>query len=212
LNRYEDEKMRAEVVSDRRVQRWGGAAFVLGNLLFIANKLNEMSRLFLGRPMPDVISGQDPALIILGQVALIIGYVAYFRFYSRRVGRWGRNALRLFSVGGIVLTFGHLSFVTSLAGLLPWFESLFLLVIVGLLLLLFGLIWFGILNLRRPVLGRWRWLPLATGLMGFIGFVLLDGAEITAIFLVFRTLFALGLIGLGVRLWLERPVQPEVIR
>ena len=48
--------------------------------------------------------------------------------------------------------------------------------------------------------------------MGFIGFVLLGGAEITAIFLVFRTLFALGLIGLGVTLWLEKPVQSEVIR
>jgi hypothetical protein len=78
--------------------------------------------------------------------------------------------------------------------------------------LLIGLIWFGILNLRRPVLSRWRWLPLATGLMGFIGFVLLGGAEITAIFLFFRTLFALGLIGLGVTLWLEKPVQPEGIR
>ena len=78
--------------------------------------------------------------------------------------------------------------------------------------MLSGLIWFGILNLRRPVLSHWRWLPLATGLMGFIGFVLLGGAEITAVFLVFRTLFALGLIGLGVTLWLEKPVQPEVIR
>ena len=52
--------------------------------------------------------------------------------------------------------------------------------------------------------------PLATGLMGFIGFILLRGEQITAIFLFFRTLFALGLIGLGVVLWLEKPVQPEV--
>ena len=91
-------------------------------------------------------------------------------------------------------------------------ENLFLLVLVGLLLLLIGLIWFGILNLRRPILSHFSWLPLATGLMGFIGFVLLGGAEITAVFLVFRTLFALGLIGLGVTLWLEKPVQPEGIR
>jgi len=199
--------MSTGIISDRRVQQWGGAAFVLGNLLFIANKLNEMSRLFFGRPMPDVISGQNPGLIVLGQVALIIGYVAYYRFYSRRVGRWGKNALRLFSGGGIVLTFGHASFVSGPVGLLPWVESLFLLVIVGLLLLLGGLIWFGILNLRRPVLSRCPWLPLVTGLMGFIGFVLLGGAEITAVFLFFRTLFALGLIGLGITLWQEKPVQ-----
>ena len=204
--------MSSGVISDRRVQQWGAAAFVFGNLLFIANKLNEMSRLFLGRPVPDVISGQKPGLIILGQVALIVGYVAYYRFYDRRVGRAGKNALRLFSAGGIVLAFGHVSFMSGLKDSWPFAENLFLLVLVGLLLLLIGLICFGILNLRRPVLSHWRWLPLATGLMGFIGFVLLGGAEITAVFLFFRTLFALGLIGLGITLWLEKPVQPEVIR
>ncbi len=37
------------------LHRWGGAAFVLGNLLFITNKLDEMSRmgldLRLGQPL-----------------------------------------------------------------------------------------------------------------------------------------------------------------
>ncbi len=204
--------MITEVISRSRVHQWGGAAFVLGNLLFIVNKLDEMSRLFLGRWMPDVISGQNPALIVLGQVALIIGYVAFYQVYSRRVRRSGMNALRLFSGGGIVLTFGHVSFMSALVAFLPFAEYLFLPVIVGLLLLLIGLIWFGILNLRQPVLTRWLWLPLATGLMGFIGFVLLRGEAITATFLVFRTLFALGLIGLGVTLWLEKPVQSEGVR
>ena len=31
---------------------------MLGNLLFIVNKLDEMSRLFLGRWMPDMIQGR----------------------------------------------------------------------------------------------------------------------------------------------------------
>jgi hypothetical protein len=48
--------------------------------------------------------------------------------------------------------------------------------------------------------------------MGFIGFFLFSGQEITAVFLFFRTLFALGLIGLGLTLWLEKPVQPDVVR
>ena len=43
-----------------------------------------------------------------------------------------------------------------------------------------------------------------------IGFVVFRGADITATFLFFRTLFALGLMGLGVRLWLENPVQLQV--
>jgi hypothetical protein len=81
---------------------------------------------------------------------------------------------------------------------------------MGLTVMLIGLILFGIANLRQPVLGQW--LPLATGLMGFIGFYLFSGEEITTIFLLFRTLFALGLIWFGLTLWLEKPVQPEVVR
>jgi hypothetical protein len=199
----------------------GGLAFVLGNILFVVNKLDEMSRLFLGRRMPDVISGQHIGLIAFGQVLLIIGYVAHYRFYAQRVGRPGnaniRRALRLFCGGGIVLAIGHVTFMSALApyippSILPYAENLFLLVIIGLALLLAGLIWFGILNLRQPVVSRWRWLPLFTGLMGFIGFFLFSGDNITATFLFFRTLFAFGLIGLGLTLWLEKTTQPEVAR
>jgi hypothetical protein len=35
----------------RSAHRWGGLAFVVGNLLFVANKLSEMSRVSLA---PDV--------------------------------------------------------------------------------------------------------------------------------------------------------------
>ena len=192
--------------------RWGGAAFMLGNLLFMVNKLDEMSRLFLSRPMPDVISGQNPGLILIGQAALIIGYVAYYQSYAPRVGRFGKLALRLFCAGGLLLAVGHIGFISSLSDVLPssmrpYAESLFVLVVFGVLLLVVGLVWFGVLNLRQPVLARWQWLPLATGLIGFIGFFLFGGGEITATFLVFRTLFALGLIGLGLSLWLDRPAQ-----
>jgi hypothetical protein len=192
----------------RKAQQWGGLAFALGNVLFVVNKLDEMSRLFLSRPMPDVISGQNPGLILLGQVALIIGYVAYYQFYAPRAGRPGKYALRLFAGGGILLAIGHVSFMSAL---LPSAEPLFLLVIIGLLTLLIGLIWFGILNLRQPVLRYWRWLPLFTGLMGFIGFFVFSGEEINATFLFFRTLFACGLIGLGLILWLEKPVQQDSV-
>jgi hypothetical protein len=187
------------------IQRWGGLAFVVGNLLFVVNKLDEMSRLFLSRSMPDLISGQNPGLILVGQVALVIGYLAYYQCYAARVGRPGKYALRAFCGGGTLLAIGHASFTSARA------ESLFLLVIIGLLFLLIGLIWFGILNLRQPVLRYWQSLPLVTGLMGFAGFFLLSGAEISAIFLFFRTLFAFGLIGLGLILWLERPAQPDAV-
>ena len=204
--------MNTEVKSSGGVHQWGGAAFVFGNMLFIVNKLDDMSRLFLGRLIPDVISGQNPASIILGQLALIFGYATYYRFYSQHLRRSGKNALGLFSGGGILLTVGHLNFMTVLTNFLPQAETLFVLVFFGLLLSLVGLIWFGVLNLRQPVSSRWRWLPLLTGLMGFFGFVLFRGTEITATFLVFRTLFALGSIGLGVTLWLEKTVQAQTVQ
>jgi hypothetical protein len=193
----------------RSVHRWGGLAFVVGNVLFVVNKLDEMSRLFLSRPMPDVISGQNLGLIFLGQVALIIGYLAYYQYYASRASRQGKYALRLFAGGGIVLAVGHASFISAF---LPSAEPVFFLVIVGLLFSLIGLIWFGILNLRQPILRYWQWLPLFTGLMGFIGFFLFSGQQITATFLFFRTLFALGLIGIGLILWLEKPMQPDTVR
>lgn len=205
------------MIQNNKLYQYGGIALMLGNVLFIVNKLDEMSRHFLARPMPDVISGRDTLLILIGQTALIIGYVAYYQFYVDWVGRQGRIALRLFCGGGILLAFGHVSFMSSLADYLPsailvYAEYMFIAVVLGLALLLAGLIWFGILNLRQPVLNQWQWLPLATGLMGLLGFFVFRGQDITAIFLVFRTLFGLGLIGLGFTLWEERTVRPELAR
>jgi hypothetical protein len=177
-------------------------------VLFVVNKLDEMSRLFFSRPMPDVISGRNLGLILLGQVALLIGYVAYYQCYAPRVGQPGKIALRLFAGGGILLAIGHVSFMSAL---LPSADPMFLLVIIGLLILLIGLIWFGILTIRQPVSRYWRWLPLTTGLMGFIGFFVFSGEQITATFLFFRTLFACGLIGLGLILWLEKPIQSDSV-
>ncbi len=195
-----------------RTHQWGGLAFMVGNVLFIVNKLDEMSRLFLSRGMSDVISGQNVLLILLGQIALIIGYLAFQKVYLERVGKPRKIALRLFCYGGVLVAIGHISFMTALIDDLPitmqpYAEYLFILVMIGMLLLLTGLIWFGILNFRSPILGRWQWLPLATGIMGFIGFILFSGEEITAVFLVFRTLFALGLMGLGLTMLMEKPVQ-----
>jgi hypothetical protein len=188
----------------------GGAAFVLGHALFILNKLDEMSRFVLDRPIPDLISGEHSLLILIGQLSLIIGYVLYFKFYAPRVGRRGRRALGLLSGGGVILALGHVVFMSELLSQLPpslaaKADALFLLVIVGVLLLLIGLIWFGILNLRQPVLRQAQWLPLATGLAGLVTFFIFGGEEKTAGHLILRTLFALGLFGMGWLLWREAP-------
>jgi hypothetical protein len=205
------------MILDNKLYQWGGVALAAGNVLFVVNKLDEMSRHFLSRPMADVISGRDTMLIFIGQAALIIGYVAFYQFYSERVERQGKIALCLFSGGGVILAVGHVAFMSTLADALPpairpFAEFLFLGVVIGLVLLLIGLIWFGILNLQHPVVHPWKWLPLATGLMGFTGFFVVRAEEITPIFLVFRTLFALGLIGLGLSLWGSNSIRTEPAR
>lgn len=161
-----------------KTHQWGGVAFILGNVLFIVNKLNEMSRLFLGRWIPDVISGENMLPIFIGQVALIVGYLSFYQYYTPLAKSTGKHALRLFCSGGIVVAISHIVFTP----VLPF--DLFLLVILGMTVMLIGLIWFGIVTLRQPILGRYSWLPLATGLMGFVGFYLFSGEEITAVFLL----------------------------
>ena len=178
------------------LRRIAGAAFVLGNLLFLVNKIDEMSRHFFNRPMADVISGEERLLIACGQVLLITGYVGFIKTYAP-AGKFARITFRLFVWGGMVTAIGHISFMDGSP------ELLFALVLLGMLLMIPGLILFGISNLRVPVIAHGQWLPLLTGLMGFTGFFLFGGEEITAIFLTFRTLFAVGLAGMGVGLWLE---------
>lgn len=178
------------------IARIAGASFALGNLLFLGNKVNEMSRLFLGKFMPDLISGEDRLLIAFGQVLLIFGYVGFIKTYTP-TSKFVRVSFGFFAWGGMLTAVGHTSFMDGMP------EPLFALVLLGMLLMLPGLIGFGISNLRVPVITRWKWLPLFTGLMGFIGFFLFSGEEINATFLVFRTLFAVGLVGMGLVLSLE---------
>lgn len=185
--------------------RWGGAAFMLGNILFLANKFDEMSRLFLGRYMADVISGEDRLLIVFGQVLLIAGYMGFLKTYMP-TEKFARITFGLFVWGGIIVAVGHTGFMDGMP------DALFFVVMLGMLLMVPGLILFGISNMRKLVISRWKWLPLFTGVMGFIGFFLFSGEEITATFLFFRTMFALGLIGLGLTLLLEKPAQSETVQ
>ena len=175
----------------------GGIAYMFGSLLFLINKFNEMSRLWLGQFMPDVIDGNDVAVIVIGQVALVIGYVIYFRHFAPRSGKAAQVGIALFCVGGIMVAVAH----SIPERIVPF---IFALLAVGLIIMLFGLFWFGIVALRQPVLTRWRWLPLFTGVMGALGFLIFSGPEINARFLVFRTLFALGLFAMGLNLALEK--------
>ena len=113
--------------------------------------------------------------------------------------RPGKIGLFLLLGGGILLALGHITF-SPLAG---EDSLLFLLVILGVLLMVVGLVLFGVVNLRSRALEYWQPLPLGIGLLGFVAFFLFGGDQNPFIFLPLRTLFGLGLVLMGVVLWLD---------
>lgn len=93
-----------------QTSRWSGAALIVGSLFFIVNKFNDMSRVFLNKPIPDLITGQSIGLIAIGQIALVIGLLGCHRLYARRCNRTGKIGLILLLSGGVLLAFGHITF------------------------------------------------------------------------------------------------------
>jgi hypothetical protein len=180
------------------VNRWGGSALVAGSLLFILNKFNDMSRVFLNRPIPDLLEGDDIFLITLGQVLLVIGLLGCFFAYARRTNRPGKLGLFLLLSGGIFLALGHAAFTPLVKD-----EWVFVLVIIGGFLMIVGLTLFGAVNLRSHALQYWQPLPLLTGLLGIAAFFLFNDSMNPFIFLSLRTLFGIGLVLMGVILWLD---------
>lgn len=181
-----------------KVKRWGGSALVAGSLLFLLNKLDDMSRVFLHRPIPDLITGRDGLLLTVGLVLLVIGCLGCYLAYAQRCNRPGKLGLLLLLGGAILLALGHASF-TPFAK----FEWLFVLVLLGVLLMVAGLTLFGAINLRSHALRYWQPLPLVTGLLGIAAFPLSGGDKNPFVFLSLRTLFGVGLVLMGVILWLD---------
>ena len=179
------------------VYRWSGLALVLGSLLFILNKLDDMGRVFLNRPMPDLITGRDGVLITAGQVLLVIGLGGYLG-YAKRCNRAGKIGLFLLVSGAIFLALGHATFTPIVKD-----DSLFALVILGIFLMVVGLTTFGAVNLRSHVIRYWQPLPLTTGLLGIAAFFLYGSDKNPLMFLALRTLFGTGLVLMGVVLVMD---------
>src|SRR6476661_4336331 len=90
--------------------RWSGAALILGSVLFIVNKFDDMSQVYLNRPFPDVITGQSTALIALGQIALVLGFWGCYLLYAKRANLAGKIGLAVLVSGAVLLALGHISF------------------------------------------------------------------------------------------------------
>lgn len=178
------------------MNRWCGAALVAGSLLFIVNKFNDMSQVFLDKKIPDVIAGENILLVALGPVLLVIGFLGCYRLYAGRCNHMGKIGLGLLLSGGVLLAVGHVTFTPLVQD-----SPLFLFVLLGVLLIAAGLALFGAVNLRAHALEKWQALPLITGVLCFVGFVGFGGENNPQIFLTLRTLFGAGLVLMGIALW-----------
>jgi drug/metabolite transporter (DMT)-like permease len=184
-------------VSSIQVNRWSGASLIVGSLLFIVNKFDDMSQVYLNRPFPDLITGQNIAMIALGQLALVLGFWGCYLLYVKRTNLAGKIGLIILVSGAVLLAFGHLSFTP----VVPEDSPFFLLVILGVLLMVVGLAIFGAVNLRTKALQYWQPLPLVTGVLGFVAFVVFGNNQTPEVFLLLRTLFGVGLVVLGLVMW-----------
>ena len=142
--------------------------------------------------------------MVAGFTLWLVGVAALYSRYGLVSGRLGKTGLGTAVVGVLLLAVAHpLAFMTDvdLFGVDP-----FMLVALGALALIFGPLLFGIAALRREVLPRyWRVLPLFTGLIGFTWFFFTnETGQLTFPFMFFRTLFAIGWMGLGYVLWSDR--------
>jgi hypothetical protein len=179
------------------IHRLTGAALMVGSLLFIVNKVDDMGRVYLNQSLPDLITGESLLALAIGQVALALGVVGCYLVYAKRTNLLGKLGLILLAVGGVLLALGHISFTSFV----PEDSPTFLLVIFGVLLMVLGLTLFGLVNLRSKALQSWQLLPLITGLLGFAAFVLFGNDQNPAVFLAMRTLFGVGLALLAIVMW-----------
>ncbi len=188
------------------LHRLTGAALAAGSLLFIVNKFNDMSRIYFNIPLRDVVPGDNVLLVALGQILLVAGCLGCYLVYAKRSSRAGKIGLGLFAGGVILVALGHIDFTPYSPN-----EALFVLVLVGVLLMLAGLVLFGVLNVRSRALAYWQALPLITGLLGVAGFILSGGSENNpVVFLALRTCFGIGLVLMGIVLWQDKVVKAQV--
>ena len=132
----------------------GGAAFMLGFAL--GGQETSFS---------DPLGGQDAfveysqlVLIPLAMTSFTVGMLGMRSRYGAQVGRFGRFSLALGAIGGAIGFVGAIGL-----GLLVDGDGWWITTMLGLLLVLVGMLLFGIAAVRKRPLPRWNALPLITG-------------------------------------------------
>lgn len=161
--------------------RWGGIALAVGVLIFIGSRFRH-----LVDPTDQLLG----ALMVVAFVTWFLGLLALRGQYRHRSNLLGRVGLVLSLVAIVLLTVGHLgAFVFEFTG--PWFMP----IVAGTLLLVVGILSFGIAALRDGVLPRWRAVPALAGVVGLLWIVFaFDSRPVEGnpeAFLLMRTAFGL---------------------
>ena len=161
--------------------RWGGIALLVGVLIFIGSRF---------RHLVDPTDQMLGALMVVAFVAWFLGLLALRAQYRHRSNRLGRVGLVVGPVAIVFLTVGHVGgFLFELDG--PWFMP----IVFGTLLLVIGVLAFGIAALRGDVLPRWRAVPAITGVVGLLWILFASDSRPVEgnpeAFLLMRTAFGL---------------------
>jgi len=151
----------------------------------------------------DPLGGRDAfyeysklVLLPLAMASLAVGLLGMRSRYGAQVGRFGRISLLIGAIGGAIGFVGAIGLGLILGGGGWWGTWLF-----GMLLVLGGLLLFGIAAVRKRPLPRWNALPLITGSLFLLVPVMslitgsddLSGPILATIFL----LVAAGFVALG---------------
>ncbi len=161
--------------------RWGGIALLVGVLIFIGSRF---------RHFVDPADQMLGALMVVAFTAWFLGLLALRAQYRHRSNRLGRLGLALCPVAIVLLTVGHVGgFLFELDG--PWFMP----IVLGTLLLVIGVLTFGIAALRGGVLPRWRAVPVLAGVVGLLWILFASDSRPVEgnpeAFLLMRTAFGL---------------------
>jgi len=187
-----------QMTKEKFVRLSGWALMLAGATFILGFALNSQETSF-----SDPLGGRDAfieysqlVLLPLAMASFAVGLLGMRSRYGAQVGRFGSISLVVGAIGGAIGFVGAIGLGLILGGGGWWGTWL-----AGMLLVLVGLLLFGIAAVRKKPLPRWNALPLITGSLFFLIPIMslitgsddLSGPILATIFL----LIAAGFVALG---------------
>ena len=155
----EEHMQRSIEMSKTLLSKIAGPTLMLGGLLWMLSGLHQFETIYW-----DEFGGFDLVYEIGGILfgaailPLVIGLIGLHLTYKERVGSLGRLGL-LAPYGGLAITLVALAYSLLNPAVDDWWYGF----MMGLLLIMCGMILFGIDALRRSTFPRWNYAPLVAG-------------------------------------------------